>query len=394
MTSWNSIKKLSFEKCYFSLFSLYIFFSVYRCSCINEMHPVSNTTMFIVLGCMSCIYLLRTNCSPYMKVFFIILSMIGLLVYANGQSILILQYVVLSFTAYKKDYSRILKAILLSTLCAIALILILYYSGYLPHYGFYRLGTNGVVIRERSAFGFYHPNTFSAHLLGLCLALYLYQKKKIGVVFLVFLALVTLFIYYYPNSNTVVISLSLLIATILFSKIKSFFHKISFCVSKRIRIIVALILPILAIVPIKGMYNRTFNSLYEFFGKNAFARASLAYIALRTYKITLFGQPLKIFGSYYFLKNPSSLQSFFTIDNFYVYLFLSCGIIGTFIFWYTVVKGVANAISSKNSKYIICIIILLVFSWAETGIGLGVMSFVCMGAYCDMNSPLEENAGG
>lgn len=288
----------------------------------------------------------------------LILLFIGLITFYKNSSTFLTSF--LWFLAGAKGISikSSIKSILYSQILSVGFIFILAYMGIIENITYLR--SNGGI---RYSMGFDHPNTFAARILQIEI-IYLYlRNKKINLLDSIILFSLGYMPYNYSNSRTAFyITILIVMYSVLYIVFKKFNIKklFIFLFSKLIKISPIGVIGILVLLI---NFNKIIPALGKFFSGTILSRVNLMGQYLQNYKINLFGQVLEIT---YKNKDIYSTTDFFTLDNSYLYLLLSFGMVNFIIFFLAYIKSIKVLWSKDDYFAIYSIILFFIFGLFET----------------------------
>lgn len=267
----------------------------------------------------------------------IILAVITRII-SNNSIILMLCLLIISFRNIK--FEQIVKY----DLCIKTLFLIIVVSCY-----FLNLTTVNLHYRDgvlRQSMGFSNPNTFSTYILSIVVEFLYLRRAKINIKDFIVIIMSICLINYYADSRTQIVCL-IILATILF--INKYLKKIVLN-SKLINSIfnnAFLILTVLCLIII--VFYEQGNELVYSIDEATTGRIKIASEYLDVYDINLFGHNVEA---------TSTTEDIVTLDNTYIFLLVSYGIVPLVIMCFFMRTYMKNT-SIKNEEIIR--IIMLVF---------------------------------
>lgn len=201
------------------------------------------------------------------------------------------------------------------------------------------------VIRE--SFGFYHPNTFGLFTIITYIEFLYCNRKKFGYKSIIFGLLLVLFISIKSNARTSVLGGILIIGLLLFKNlIEKFIYKKSVKEVLKYLFVLLLILSIYLTI----MYLKQ-DKLALDLNTKLTGRIHLQALYLNNYNIKLV---------------PQKLDLIKTLDNGYINLLLSYGVLTIAFYSYIYLKLMNKAVKEKNTILIMIIVVQLLLSTFET----------------------------
>lgn len=329
----------------------------------NYMNIIINVCRFFLLC--ACVVYNRIFVFTLSKFMFLALFFIAVIIDFSNGTMTLFDVLIVAVMAPKLDYYKILKTFFCAVFGAFIIIVLMSFTGIMPHTSFYR---NGAI---RETLGFQHPNLLSINVMALIILYILTRKRKKGKYYFatnemqidwidVFLCIVaSLFCYYVSNSLTETVILILMAAIFTFLKVRRYVRTRELTRSRLFKLICIVIIPLFAgltyflitnsrgdLIPdiTSTFYNRY---LYALYGYNDFG-------------IHLFGISQETFNSF---KREALMGA--DIDCLYIKILVRYGIILSLYFLFMCILCARKYIEKKNNVMILIIIILAIFSLFE-----------------------------
>lgn len=201
----------------------------------------------------------------------------------------------------------------------------------------------------RYTFGFENPNSFPTKLF-LCIILYLYLRKRINLIDVAVSVVISFGIYTLSGSRTYLIMV--LISTILL-----YIHQFAYYLKNKLVQVLAkncfLILGVISIF--SGMYYIEYAEILQPMNELLSGRISMANIVLSEFEIKFLGQDIQPF-----LENRGIV-----LDNFYISLILTTGIIFFIFLYFSIYKLFSVFITCNLYKEVLVFIVFLIYGITE-----------------------------
>ncbi|PFN80596.1 hypothetical protein COJ85_29715 [Bacillus sp. AFS076308] len=266
----------------------------------------------------------------------------------SGSSFLSPFFVFLA-AADRMEVRKAVKSIFYAQILAILVTISLALSGVI---------VNTTTIRDsglvRQSFGFGHPNTFAQKVLQVSI-IFLYLKyDQIKFKHLIIVGIIGTIIYRLTNSQTAfymtLLDIVLFVLYMHSQKRGQFLSKVSEWMIRALKYICIIVAGFSVYASIVYQDNYLIGGIDT--ESSLYSRFSQMYLYLKTYSITLFGQPL-----YYHNSISSSIANssgLYTLDNSYIYLLLGFGVVVFLLFIIIYARRIYKAI--KDKEYVIAII--------------------------------------
>jgi hypothetical protein len=250
------------------------------------------------------------------------------------------------------DMKKIVKTLFRSNFVGVALVLVLVAVGIIENSTYTR--GSGLV---RYSMGFYHPNTFSAYMFQLEALYMLYKSDKIKILDSFIILIVTIWVHLVTDSNTAfilmiclfVLSFAISIKKLNVRYIKSMYE---FWVDKLKYI--GIIMPFFVF-----LLTFTYNEGTGIFKGTLLARVTQAAIYFKIYRINLLGHAIEL----NYNMNNTNLE---TLDNAYIYLLLTSGIIIFLLYIYSNIRLIVNSAKEQNYIFLSILVLYSIYGFSET----------------------------
>ena len=282
------------------------------------------------------------------------------------------------FWADRLNYKVVLKIFMYITGAMIAFIALLFFAGVLIQYDYYtnRMG------RPRVTLGFHHPNSLSACLMVVLLCMFLlFWKRNRRIIVAGTSLLVLMWIAYFPNTLTVVLTVPLVYIIYGILRVTTS-RKTTKWQKKIIRVFtvflfVAIVSSLYYIVN-SGNYDNAFSRQFE----SLLIRIRLSRLGLERYGISLFGTVYESATEIAIHINKTASE-YFTIDSVYFLLPIRYGIATTLLFFFFYYQSIKCCVRKDNIKLLSVLIAVLVMSIVDPFVTNYIMSFIfiCSKAY-------------
>ena len=232
-----------------------------------------------------------------------------------SQTVIILLFII-SGTCLKSD--RVIRYHWAVVSVLVAFTLFMYIIGVYTPDTFYKVSSDGVLLRQYLGFAYttYPPN----YLIHLMLTFYASRKKSISLAD-TFIFLVINYIFYrltYTYAVYYEVYLIIVVLWILKLKPTAFSGKV-------FRVMFTLFMPLLAIISVILAYIYTpANPILFFLNQLMSSRLSLAHTGIARYGVTLFGNAVQWSGGRYGVER---VDAYFYVDSSYINIILTYGII-------------------------------------------------------------------
>lgn len=237
-------------------------------------------------------------------------------------------------------------------------VVIAHFLGIMPELTFYRNNSS-----IRYAFGFSHPNTLSRYVMLLDILMVIRLKDKIKLRHIAMIAISAVFVYLFPNTNSVTAVLLMLTFGVF---IYQYFKK-NMLDTKIGRLIMIMIVPCFILLFLGmtiyyyghiGKLNNPDNTLQS--------RFIMGFRGINRYGIHIFGNDVKFVST----SSTNSLASgeYFVIDSLFFYLPIRMGIVATVIFVFMYMKLILNAVKEYRFYDTMIIILIGFYSFFENSI--------------------------
>lgn len=341
----DRIRKLISQIVFYITFCVYMVASLLQYTSIKSGYPDFNKILTQITWI--CVYVAIANAillADYSVMQIIMYVTVGVLMYysyKNCGTRLVYQGFVLALSARQADWAKLRRILLYVMGAFIAVCMILYATGVLTGFEYYKDG------RMRLVMGYNHPNVLGCIVMtfGLIWIANFAERAKIWD-YLVILIL-TLFCWFGPMSRTAAISLGVALILML---VQRFFGKklLSFA---WVRWLLALSSPIYFLMIFALSYFYTPDSAFfvkinaALSGRVAFGRAFL-----EKYYHTWMGQKIKMVGT---AESERTGQPNMYLDSAYMRLYVSVGIIALLIFLFVMITAMLYAIRKSDWGLII-----------------------------------------
>ena len=334
-------------------------------------HITSGNYMNIIIN--MCRILLLCVCIANNRIFVFTLSRIMFLIlflaavildFSNG-TMTFFDVLVVAVMVPGLDYYKTLKTFFNAILSAFTIIVLMSFTGIMPHTSFYR----GTVVRD--TLGFQHPNLLSINVMVLVILYMLTRKRNKGEYYFaikevqidwldIFLCIVAAsFCYFVSNSLTETVILSFMALIFAFLKVRRYIGAKELTKSLLFRLVCIIMIPLFAGLTyflitnsradlIPAITNTFYNRyLYALYGYNDFG-------------IHLCGIPQEIFNSF----KVNALAGA-DIDCLYIKILVRYGVLLSLYFLFICIICIRKYIEKKNSIMILMITFLAIFSLLE-----------------------------
>lgn len=340
----NARKKIS-QIVFYITFSIYMVASLLQYTSIKSGYPEFNKVLTKIIW--YCVYIAIVNVilladySLLQLMLYVVMMILLYYSYKNCGTRLVYQGFVFALSARQADWKKVRKLLLYLMEAFIAACLILYATGILTAFEYFKDG------RMRLVLGYNHPNVLGCIVMtfGLIWIANFAERAKIRD-FLVVIAL-TLFCWFGPMSRTAAISLGVALVVLVIQK---FFGDklLSFA---WVRWLLALSSPLYFLLIFGLSYFYTPDSAFfqkvnaALSGRVAFGRAFLD-----DYYHTWMGQKIKMVGS---AEAQRTGKKNMYLDSAYMRLYVSVGIIALLIFFAVMILAMLYAIKKSDWGLII-----------------------------------------
>ena len=222
----------------------------------------------------------------------------------------------------------------------------------------------------RTALGFIHPNSFGVRVFIFTSCWYYVRRNRLTVADYLFVILLSLFVWFVPNSRTSSICMVLLSALI-FLYSNSRFTSSPLCRISDYFLIVSAVFVNLGTVLLSIFYSEQ-NSAMRLLDKALSGRLSISNQLFHEFGITLFGQQIYVNMSeriYAGLGNTA-----INFDNSYMRILLHWGVLVYVFFSVLTIWGLIYEKRRKNPTLFLILFMVLVYSFSE--------KILYQGTYC------------
>ena len=249
----------------------------------------------------------------------------------------------------------------------------------MPELMFYRDNS-----KIRHAFGFSHPNILSRYVMLLAMLFVSVFKEKIKYRHIGLIFLSALFVYRFPNTNTVTLVLFFMTAALFANK----YMKKKVLETKSGRIAMMLVIPCTILLFVGLTFYYSANILRMHGADNTLhARFIMGFRGIDMYGIHLLGNDIKFVSS----SSAGSLASgeYFVIDSLFFYLPIRMGIIATALFLFLYMRLLYLAVKEQRFYDALIIILIGLYSFFENAI-LSSYAFVFSFIFIDNRFNISE----
>ena len=209
----------------------------------------------------------------------------------------------------------------------------------------------------RYSMGFYHPNTFASRVFQLMALYLLFRKNRLRIIDVCIMIPLTIWTYMKTNSKTGLIMMTSLIIVAIFiitqRKVNDSGKNLFVYITEKVKNIVIIIPVISIILGICGEY------FFKFFSGTLLARVSQISVYLDTYKLNLIGHRLE-------LNYHMEGTNLYTLDNAYIYLLLTAGVIFFVLYIVLDIKLIKKLFEQKRYVLLLITVLYSVYGFSET----------------------------
>lgn len=275
-----------------------------------------------------------------------ILFLISIIVYYKAKDTIFLDLLFVVLASSNKKFNNILKYDLIIKIIITSIIIISNSLGYAE--------SQFLVTRDgeylRNAYGFYHPNTLGMYLMMIYFEFVLLNRKKTNLKIFLLGIIMVIVIFITCNSRTAYYSIILFLIYLVFNYFYKKIKKSDFKISK-IPLTEYMFIFVAALSLVITKLYESGNHIAIFMDKVLSNRLSLQVTNMQAFPISIFGDKITYIR---------------TLDNGFIKLLLSFGIV-SFIFYIIIfVKTIKKAKIKNNNILIVILLIFLYFTLLES----------------------------
>ena len=345
-------------------YTFYIISRLIENSTLKEVFPGLFIHMlnFGIVFCASTSFISQKTFSKKSFSRLLIVLVISILTFYGCRSRDFLYVVILLLASYRISFQKIIKTSFYINLLGTIIIVSLSIVHFLPDYIYYHYNVLSGETSEAHSFGFLYYSGASYIIMFLSMMLVYFAKDK-RKKYAVAMMIVTSYINYRLFSTRAVLVIPILYISI-YELLK---HAKFMNIKVKIWKFVAVFLPgglfIISVILAKAYQAN--NPLFYMVNQVFSNRFSQGHLALERYGISLFGQPIKMYGTYsmtYGSGRNMSYDNYFFIDSGYIYSLVVYGVLFTIILLIVYSSLLEILIEDQNIELFSWSLIVIIFS--------------------------------